>query len=203
MDIIYTSKRIVFDKDLRAIDRFVFSFVQHLSKAGVKYVLISGYVALFFGRDRSTEDVDIFVEDLPFERFSEFWSIASNDFACLNTSDPKLAFELFSSGIALRFHRKGSVIPNIEFKPLKTPLDRYCLENRLEVECNGQRLYISQLELQIAFKLWLGSDKDKEDARFLYKLLKEHLNMPLLKDMLSKLSISNKKFQEVTGESLD
>ena len=203
MEMKYTPKRIVFNKNFRAIDEFVFSFIPYLEKAHIKFVLISGYVVLFFGRDRSTEDVDLFVEDLSYERFLSFWKIVSEEFECLNTRNPPHAYENFKNGIALRFHKKGAFIPNIEFKPLKTILDRYSLENRIEVECNGRIIYISDLELQVAFKLELGSDKDKEDARFLYKLFKEHLNKSLLKEMLEKLHVSSSKFENAMGEKLE
>ncbi len=203
MEIKYTPKKIVFNKELRAIDQFVFSFVPYLEKAQIKYVLISGYVVLFFGRDRSTEDVDLFVEDPTYEKFLAFWGLVSEEFSCMNAQNPKSAYDLFTSGAALRFHKKESFIPNIEFKPLKTMLDRYSLEKRIEVECNGQIIYLSPLELQVAFKLWLGSEKDEEDARFLYKLIKEDLSKSLLKEMLEKLGVSNKKFESIIGEKLE
>jgi len=36
------------------------------------------------------------------------------------------------------------------------------------VSIAGDVLYVSPLELQIVYKLWLGSDKEFEDAVFLY-----------------------------------
>lgn len=133
----------------------------------------------------------------------QFWSLVSNEFDCMNASESAYAYESMKSGVALRFHKKDSFIPNIEFKPLKTAFDRYTLEKRLEVECNGKILYLSPLELQVAFKLQLGSDKDKEDARFLFKLFKEHLNRSLLKELLKKLYVSNKEFRDVIGEEIE
>ncbi|MDO8553191.1 MAG: hypothetical protein Q7S22_00145 [Candidatus Micrarchaeota archaeon] len=203
MEMNYTSKKIIFNKELRAIDEFVFSFISYLDKAKIKYVIISGYVGLFFGRNRNTEDIDLFVEDLNFERFAEFWNLISSEFDCLNATEPKYAYDSLANEVALRFHKKDSFIPNIEFKPLKTDIDRYSLEKRVEIVCNSKRLYFSPLELQIAFKLELGSEKDEEDARFLYKVFKEHLNKPLLSEMLEKLNVSNKKFEMIIGEKLE
>ena len=54
---------------------------------------------------------------------------------------------------------------------------------------NGEKLKTSEIELQIAFKLSLGSDKDFEDARHLYNIFKEHLNTNLLRRQVSELKV--------------
>lgn len=41
----------------------------HLKK---RYVLISGYVSILFGRNRSSEDIDMIVEKLDYEKFKEY-----------------------------------------------------------------------------------------------------------------------------------
>ena len=43
--------------------------------------------------------------------------------------------------------------------------------------------------LQIPYKLFLGSEKDIEDARFLFKLFEDKLNIGLLKMFLINLKI--------------
>jgi hypothetical protein len=65
-------------------------------------------------------------------------------------------------------------------KYLKIELDRWALENRKSVSLNGKQLFISPLELQIPYKLFLGSGKYIEDAKYLYDLTQEHLDMALL-----------------------
>lgn len=54
------------------------------------------------------------------------------------------------------------------------------MKKRKLVLLNGKPLYISPIELQIAYKLYLGSDKDVEDAYYLYELFREHLKRGLL-----------------------
>ncbi len=56
---IIDEKNIKLDRELNELDLFVLDFVKILEKQ-VKYVLISGYVALLFGRSRTTEDVDLY-----------------------------------------------------------------------------------------------------------------------------------------------
>ena len=49
--------------------------------------------------------------------------------------------------------------------------------------------FISPLEIQIAFKLSLGSDKDLEDSKDIYELFKEKLNNGELLGLVSKLKV--------------
>ena len=50
-------KAIRLDRELSELDKLVLAFVRILEKH-VPYVLVSGYVAILFGRARGTEDVD-------------------------------------------------------------------------------------------------------------------------------------------------
>jgi hypothetical protein len=54
-------------------------------------------------------------------------------------------------------------------------------------------------ELQIPYKLFLGSEKDIEDARFLFKLFKDNLNIVLLKMFLNKLKVSDNNAKRCLG----
>ena len=56
---------------------------------------------------------------------------------------------------------------------------------------NNANVNIFELELQIAFKLKLGSEKDFEDCRHLYNVFKEYLNISLLKKHISELKVEN------------
>lgn len=71
--------------------------------------------------------------------------------------------------------------------PKAAGLDNWVLENRQRVILNGISLNISPIELQIPYKLFLGSSKDIEDARHLYKLFEDTLDKPVLAQFLIKL----------------
>ena len=60
------------DKNLSELDKFVKDFIPVLKKH-VKYVIVSGYVAILFGRNRNSEDVDIIIEKPDFNIFEELW----------------------------------------------------------------------------------------------------------------------------------
>lgn len=57
---------------------------------------------------------------------------------------------------------------------------------------------IAPLELQIAYKLYLGSEKDLGDAVFLYTLFRKALNHQELHKWLSTLGV-NIRMLEVAG----
>jgi hypothetical protein len=79
---------------------------------------------------------------------------------------------------------------NTEFKLaiIKYPL--YSINNSYEVVINDKhKLRIAPLELQIAYKLYLGSDKDIGDAVFLYTLFKQVLDYEELERWCRELNV--------------
>ena len=190
MEINFSKSEIKFEKGLNSLDKFVIDFTSILNRLNIKYVLVSGYVSILFGRNRSSEDIDMFIERLDFKRFQLLWNELNNVFECIITTDVNEAYnEYLTKHYALRFSKKSRFIPNIEIKFPKIDLDKWALDNRKRVVFNNHTVFISSLELQISFKLYLGSEKDIEDARFLYNLFKENLDMPLLKEFNQKLKI--------------
>jgi len=65
------------------------------------------------------------------------------------------------------------------------------LENHWKTILNKEHtINISPLELQIAYKLYLASDKDISDAVFLYTLFKKALNREELNKWAEKLGVN-------------
>ncbi|MFH2021592.1 MAG: hypothetical protein ABIJ34_09365 [archaeon] len=188
MEIKFGRKEIVLIRKINDLDLFTLSFVKFLDLINIKYVIISGYVAILFGRSRNSEDIDVFIEEIDYKTFLKFWEKVYSTFYCLATDNPKTAyFEYLSENTALRFAEKGQFIPNMEIKFVKNELDNWSLTNRLKAKLKDDILYISPLELQIAFKLFLGTEKDIEDAKHLFNMLKENLNMNVLMAFNEKL----------------
>ncbi|MEP0826215.1 MAG: hypothetical protein HRF40_12085 [Nitrososphaera sp.] len=189
MEIDFSDRQITLDKELNDLDKLVIDFVNVLDKSNINYVLISGYVAILFGRSRSSEDIDVIVERMSEERFLALSVELAKSFDCIITENPKDAYDTYlSQRASIRFARKGEFVPNMEFMFPKAPdLDNWVLANRIEVILNGISLKISPIELQIPYKLFLGSSKDIEDARHLYMLFKDRLDKGLLTQFLIKL----------------
>lgn len=170
------------------LDGFVNEFIRLFESQNIPYVLVSGYVAILFGRSRNSEDVDVFIDRLPFEKFESFWNAALKEFECVNAANAKEAYENYlSDGLAIRFSRKDNVIPNMEVRFPKAELDDWTLDHPVKAVLNGRPYATSPLELQIPFKLYLGSEKDLEDAKHLWLVSKEHLDKTLLTEFLSHL----------------
>jgi hypothetical protein len=190
MELKFSENRIIINKELNALDKFVLKFTSVLNECDIEYVLVSGYVSILFGRSRSSEDVDLIVEKLGYKRFGRLWSEIHKKFECIITSDLEKAYSQYLlSSLSIRFSEKGRFIPNMEFKFPKNELDEWTLQKRKEVSLNKKVIFIPPMELQIPFKLYLGSEKDIEDAVHLYSIFKDQLDPKLLRDFTRKLKI--------------
>jgi len=88
-----------------------------------KIYYFSGYIAILFGRSRSSEDIDLLMEKITFSKFKELWNNLSLSFECLNTSVMEEAYSSYiSSNIPIRFAKFDTFEPNIEIKFPKTEL---------------------------------------------------------------------------------
>lgn len=188
MEIGVSGGRIKLDKELNELDELVLDFVRLLDKKKVKYVIVSGYVSILFGRSRSSEDIDIIAEKISKRKFATLWRDLTKRFLCIAVSDSASAYDAYLlAPTSLRFHKKGRPVPNIEFKFPKTDLDRWTLENSRRVILNGKTIRVSAVELQISYKLFLGTEKDIEDGRYLYHVFGQYLDREMLKFFLEKL----------------
>lgn len=191
MEFTYDENEISIEKVLNPLDDVALAFARCLGK--LKYTYMSGYVAILFGRSRNSEDIDLFLEHLSRENFIELWgTLVKEGFECINAETAEEAYDDYlSKNTALRFAIVGTFIPNVEVKFPGKPLDEWSLGNRKRVRLNERTLYISPLEIQIPFKLHLGSDKDIEDARYLYKIFAEHLDSNVFESTMRSLGVSS------------
>ena len=190
-------KEIILDRELSNLDKLVIDFCSIIKD----YVIVSGYVSILWGRSRSTEDIDLLVPKVDEEKFKRIWEeIYTKGFDCINTSNPKEAFNMLKEH-AIRFCLKGKPTPNVEFKIIKNELDKYSYENKVKVIIDRTALFISPIEMQIAYKLFLAadgtekelqSDKDIEDARHLYNIFKEKINKEEFLILVNKLNVKKK-----------
>ena len=171
------------DKILNGLDKLVVDFTNILEKH-TDYVIVSGYVSILLGRSRASEDIDLLIPEMKFSDFKGmFDSLIEKGYECANTSNPKEAYEMLDEH-AIRFF-KETPIPNIEFKKITDNIQMDAFKKRIKVILKEKTLFVSPLELQIAYKSYLmvggsfeeiSSDKDFEDAKHLYESFKEKLN---------------------------
>lgn len=191
MEIEVSNNEIRFERELNELDKLTIDFTDVLNSLDVSYVVVSGYVSILFGRSRASEDIDILIEKIDHERFLELWGLLEKrNFECINTTNANDAFASYLSvKHAIRFARKEEFEPNVEIKFPKIELERLALQERIKVLVNNRLLYVSPLELQIAFKLSLGSEKDIEDAKHLYNVFEGKLDRELLAELNRKLQV--------------
>ena len=170
-------KTIRLGKVANELDKFVLRFIKILEKHA-EYVIVSGYVAILFGRSRATEDVDVFIKELSKKSFNRLYNdLKKNGYWCLNTEDVNDVYEYLTDGLAVRFALKDETTPNFEVKFAKKKLSLEALKDTLTVVTTLGRIRISSIERQIAFKRYfLKSQKDLEDAMHMEELFKERID---------------------------
>jgi hypothetical protein len=172
------------------LDVYVIDFINVLKKY-VDYVVVSGYVSILFGRSRGTEDIDIMIMKIGFDTFIKLHrELIEKNYWFLNADNPTELYGMLDNKLAIRVAAKDTVIPNIEIKFVKNALDITALNEHRVAKIGNESINISPIELQIAFKLYLGSDKDIEDAVYLYDIFLEHLSKLKLKQYMNILKVS-------------
>jgi hypothetical protein len=63
---------------------------------------------------------------------------------------------------------------------------------------NDRELRAGELELQIAYKLYHGSERDLEDALYVYKLAEQTINTQKLQRYARKLDVET-EYERLTG----
>jgi hypothetical protein len=184
------------DKEVNELDKRVIDFVKLLKN--FDYVIISGYIAILFGRSRSTEDVDIFVDVNQEKDFYAFFeSLEKHGYYVINALDKREAYELLNEGVPIRIAKNGEVTPNFEIKLPKNEIDRLSLRNKVLVRFGAHELNTSSIELQIAYKLFLGSEKDYGDAAHLYDIYEEYINKTEFNSFIKMLGVDTKVVKKV------
>ncbi|MFB6099650.1 MAG: hypothetical protein ABEK16_00100 [Candidatus Nanohalobium sp.] len=177
------------NREKSELDREVLDFVSVLEEEGIDYVIVSGYVAILTGRSRGTEDVDVLIEEGKAAELAE--RLEENSYWCINEEIDRIP-DMLEEGIAPRIAREGKVIPNFELFYPEDRFDSEALENSIDAEINSSKIMISPIELQIAYKLFLGSEKDLEDAQHLYRIFNEDLEMERLERFAEKMNVGDK-----------
>ena len=196
MKFTYTGDTIsIKDKVLTDLDEFVFDFLHVLDKYCM-YVIISGYLPIFFGRSRGTEDVDVFIDHIDEQTFIRFYNeLVKENYYFLNPEDEHGLYEMLTENLGIRAAKKESIIPNIEMKFTKDDIDRFTMENRMEVHvANTNRFFIAPLEVEIPYKLYLGSEKDIEDAVYLWEIFQKYINKKLIHRFMKELYVSCEQY---------
>lgn len=170
-------REIILGRELSNLDKFVLKFIKVIEKY-VDYVIISSYISIILGRTRATEDVDVFIKNTSYENFCDMHKeLKKKGFWCINAENEREIFSYLNDGLAVRFARKGSSVPNFEIKFPKRKVDEETFEDFVLIKMPNGKIKISSLERQIAFKkYYLSAEKDVEDALHIEEAFKGEID---------------------------
>lgn len=165
-------------------DELVLEFVEAVEGAARSYVIVAGYVAILFGRPRMTDEVDVILEADSIQDVYRALKRRSFEVLTLESS-----IEEDYRKRSVRFYKPPNPLPNFEVKAPRNEFHYYSLRNRVKVSLGSRAIYISPLELQIAYKLYLGSMKDLEDAKYIYEAFRDEIDRGELEKWARRLNI--------------
>lgn len=187
----FTGDGVVIEKPANALDRLILDVASILDAVGVRYVVVSGYVAVLFGRARATEDIDVITE-----RFDR--ATADELAAALQSAGywgPAMPlddlYETVADDLPVRIAEVDHRVPTIELKFASGSADLASLHNPVTVRLPDGSLQIGPLELQIAYKLNMGAQRDFEDALYLYETVGSNLNTGALESYVRELDVED------------
>jgi hypothetical protein len=177
--------------DRSILDAFAEEFCK-IAEKHVKYIVVSGYVAISHGRFRTTEDIDMIIEKIGFKKFEAFHNhLDEAGFHCMQSTKVKEIYEYLAAGDGIRYVRKETFLPpEMEIKFAKDELDELQLKTRKKMPFTGLDIWFSSIEMNIAFKEeLLKGPKDLEDARHLRRIYENEINLDLIEDIKEKIKI--------------
>lgn len=195
----FTDDGVVIGKPPNDLDRLVIEVTGILDDVGIEHAVVSGYVAVLFGRSRATEDIDVIVERVDestsaalVERLREagFWGSAMPLDELHST---------LSDDLPVRIAEDGHRVPNVELKFAADEYDRISLENTFPVHLGDATLSVGSLEFQVAYKLRMGAQKDYEDALYLHEVAGPNLNRAQLEEYVTTLDVED-EYERLRGD---
>lgn len=177
------------DREPNRLDDLAIEFSGILDRFDIDHVYVAGYVSILAGRARSTEDIDVIVESIDSETADAlvetleaegFWGPAMPLSSLLS---------VLEDGGNIWVAPTDQITPHLEVKFPRDEFDRASLGNAIEAVIGGLTIPIGPLELQIAYKLYLGTQKDVEDAVHLYTLFEESLSTDRLENWVGRLDV--------------
>ena len=189
---------LVVDREPNRLDELAVGFSEVLSRLDIDHVFVAGYVAILAGRSRSTEDIDVFVERCSAERINELVAELEREGYWGPAMPLSETYGNLSKGTNIWVAPDGEMTPHLEVKFPSDEFDNASLANAVDAHVGGHTVPIGPLELQIAYKLSLGSRTDLEDAAHLYTLFGETLSRDRLETWVERLDVED-RYERLTN----
>lgn len=183
--------RLIVDRPPNELDELAISFSRVLTDLDIDHVFISGYVVILAGRSRATQDIDVLIERLnesTVDRLVERLRAEGYWGAAIPLDD---MYTMLARNDNIWLAPEDEVIPHLEVKFVADEFDRASLDSATIAEIDDVELPIGPLELQIAYKLYLGDATSFEDAVHLYTLFGESLRQSALEHWVTRLGVED------------
>lgn len=180
---------LVVDRQPNVLDELAIRFTEILNDLDIAHVYVSGYVAILTGRSRATEDIDVLLERIDRDSIDELVARLHEEGLWGPATPLARMDELLEDNIWIA--EEGDIVPHLEAKFVDDRFDRASLDGRITVRIGDTELPVGPIELQIAYKLWLGTQTDLEDALHLYSLLEETLRTGELERWVEELDVED------------
>lgn len=182
---------LVVEREPNRLDELAFEFSPILDRCDVEHVYVAGYVSILAGRARSTEDVDVIIERID-EATADELAATLHEEGFWGPAMPLTSmYEMLDSGANIWVAPEEQITPHLEVKFASDEFDHASLENAITARIGAETIPIGPLELQIAYKLHLGAQKDVEDAVHLYTIFRESLSVPRLEEWVTRLDVED------------
>ena len=194
----FTDEGVVIDKPPSDLDRLMLEVGDILDDVGIEYSVVSGYVAVLFGRSRATEDIDVITERFDEETADELTNRLQEAGYWGSAMPLDDLHETLSDDLPVRIAEDGHRVPNVELKFVSDEYDRISLDNAISIRLGEEILRVGSLEFQIAYKLDMGAQKDYEDALYLHEVVGPSLNRTALEEYVTKLGVED-EYEQLRG----
>ena len=183
---------LVVERPPNELDNLAIAFSTLLSDLDIDHVFIAGYLAILTGRARATDDIDVLIEPLSNGDVSELVEELEASGYWEPAMPLKEMYGNLSAGTNIWVAPSDQMTPHVEVKFPSDEYDRASLANAIDAHIAGETIPVGPLELQIAYKLYLGEQKDLEDAAHLYLLFQESLSTPELESWVTDLGVTER-----------
>lgn len=180
---------LIVEREPNQLDELAIRLSKILGQFDINHVYIAGYVSILAGRARSTEDVDVLIEQINEETAAKLAKVLDEKGFWGPAMPLTSMYEMLDNGDNIWIAPIDQVTPHLEVKFVRDEFDRASLKNAITARIGGETVPIGPLELQIAYKLYLGAQKDIEDAVHLYTLFEESLSVSRLEEWVARLDV--------------
>src|SRR3989344_5284643 len=97
--------------DRNILDRFAEKFCGIVDRH-LKYIVVSGFVAISHGRIRTTEDIDMIIEKISFDKFKTLHDdLRKEGFSCIQSDKVEDIYRYLEEGDRVRYVEREDLLP--------------------------------------------------------------------------------------------